>query len=169
MLLSTLLPKANQRAPGSQQQTQTITMDIVEDKSVEEEETGASVVSNDTDLEIFGLHNGGNGRNCSVHTECGRCVQRGDVFRLVRCIVVVAGRSETAVKAVKVIDGVDTCTVGFVPRVFVDFPKVVNHLDKFVQVIELYHDSCNSYKASLSKRNSGFCSVAFLDEMHRNE
>ena len=101
------------------------------------------------ELEVFGLHSASNGRSCSVHTECGRSVQRGDVLRLVKCVVDIHGATETAVKAVKVIDGVDTCTVGFVPRVLKTLPKVQSHLDKFVQVIEIYTDSPNTYKRSL--------------------
>ena len=121
------------------------------------------------ELEIVGLHSSSNGRICGVHEQCGRSVKKGDVLRLVGCVVDINGASETAVKAVRVIDGVDTCTVGFVLRVLKLIPKVVGHLNKFVQVVELYENSDNTYKRSLAHRNSGVCSVAFLDDTYRNE
>ena len=125
--------------------------------------------NNIPELEVFGLHGSSNGRSCTAHEACGRSVQRGDVLRLVTCVVDISGATETAIKAVKVIDGVDTCTVGFVPRVFKELPQVAAHVDKFVQVVEVYGDSTNTYKRSLSHRNKGVCSVAFLDSNYRNE
>ena len=69
------------------------------------------------DLEIVGLESNTNGRSCTVHSVCGQAIAVGDVLRLVGCIVQIDNITEDAIKCVKVIDGVDTCTVAFVPRV----------------------------------------------------
>ena len=98
------------------------------------------------DLEIVGLLKDTNGRCCSMHSCCGEHLEPGDILRLVSCIVTIDGTVEPALKAVKVDEGIDTCTVGFVPRVQATLPKVVNHINKFVQVLEIYSDSKSPYK-----------------------
>ena len=116
------------------------------------------------DLEIVGLESSSNGRSCTLHRACGASVEPQDVLRLVRCTVTVNGEPEEAIKAVKVVDSVDTCTVAYVPRVQASLAKVQAHLNKFVQVVELYGRSSNAYKRSKSAGNRGMASVAFLKE-----
>ena len=58
----------------------------------------------------------------------------GDLVCLVRTVVDINGKTESVIKLVKIIDAVDGCTVGFVPRVQARLPKVVNCLDKFAVV-----------------------------------
>ena len=121
------------------------------------------------DLEIVGLNSCTNGRSCSLHPICGKSVVVGDVLRLVECIVTINNNTETAIKCVKVVDGVDTCTVAYVPRVVAKLEHVQDHLNKFVQVVELYGEAENSFKWSKSHRNLGMASCALLrDEYGRN-
>lgn len=96
------------------------------------------------DLEIVGLASSTNGRSCTLHTCCGEHVEHGDVLCLVKTVVSVNKELEEAVACVKVVDGVDSCTVGFVPRVFAGTDRVKDHINKFVMVKELYEDSLNS-------------------------
>ena len=115
-------------------------------------------------LEIVGLESDTNGRSCTVHETCGESVEVGDVLRLVECVISYNGVNEIAVKCVKVMDGHDTCTVAFLPRVLASLPKVQQHLNKFVQVSELYNDSKNTYKRAKSQANHGMASVEMLLE-----
>ena len=119
---------------------------------------------NNADLEIVGLESSSNGRSCTIHRACGMGVAVGDVLRLVRCTVSVNRETEEAVKCVKVVDSVDTCTVAYVPRVQARLAKVEGHINKFVQVVELYDGSANAYKQAKSTSNHGMASVAFLKE-----
>ena len=123
------------------------------------------------DLEVVGLYGTTNGRSCSIHACCGESVKAGNVLRLVACIAETDLGEEESVKCVLVnSDGVDTCTVGFIPRVFVRHGKVTNHMNKFIVVKELYRDSDNTYKRQVSHRNLGAASANFLDEDEgRNE
>lgn len=122
------------------------------------------------DLEIVGLEASSNGRSCTIHKACGASVEVGDVLRLVRCTVTVNGTTEEALKCVKVVDSVDTCTVAFVPRVQATLPKVEEHVNKFVQVVEVYANSESNYKRSKGATNKGMAAVAFLKEdQYRNE
>eukprot|EP00977_Amphora_coffeiformis_P024177 scaffold15108_cov180-Amphora_coffeaeformis.AAC.53 len=121
------------------------------------------------DFEVVGLQSSSNGRSCSIHECCGEDVMVGDVLRLVACTVAVQGVVEEAIKAVKVVEGIDQCTVGFVPRAFKDLPAVKNQLNKFVQVCEVYKDSPNGYKRDKSYKNCGMARVTTLDEEGQNE
>jgi hypothetical protein len=58
-------------------------------------------------------------------------VDAGDILRLVWTIVDINGRTESAIKLVEIVGGVNGCTFGFVPRVQSKLPKVVDCLDKF--------------------------------------
>eukprot|EP00977_Amphora_coffeiformis_P013800 scaffold3718_cov131-Amphora_coffeaeformis.AAC.2 len=107
---------------------------------------------------------------------CGNthCVRAQIVLRLamsyvVACTVSVEGTVEEAIKLVRVMDGVDQCTVGFVPRVLMSLPAVKNQMNKFVQVTELYHDSDNTYKKDKSYKNCGIAWVITLDDEGQNE
>jgi hypothetical protein len=93
----------------------------------------------------------------------------GDLLRLVRTVVDIDGRTETAIKLVRIVDGYDGCTVGFVPRVHSRLRKVVDCLDKFAVVQELYSSSNNSYKREKSAKNRGMASACLLDYIPRNE
>jgi hypothetical protein len=53
---------------------------------------------------------------------------------------------EEAIKFVRVLDGVDCCNVGFVPRVQGSLKSVRECLDGFVIVAELYSFFDNNYK-----------------------
>ena len=122
------------------------------------------------DIEIVGLSSNTNGRSCTLHAVCGDAVEVGDVLRLVPCVVTINHETEEAIKVVKVVDGVDTCTVAFVPRVQSSLPGVKGHTYKFVQVIELYSKSDSPYKRSKSQSNRGMARVSLLDpEEGRNE
>eukprot|EP00977_Amphora_coffeiformis_P015470 scaffold4511_cov171-Amphora_coffeaeformis.AAC.36 len=121
------------------------------------------------DFEVVGLLSSSNGRCCTIHHCCGEEVEVGDVLRLVACTVSVDGAVEEAIKVIKVVDGVDQCTVGFVPRVLMSLPAVKNHVNKFVQVSELYHDSDNTCKKDKSYKNCGMARVSTLDKEGQNE
>ena len=79
----------------------------------------------------------------------------GDVLRLVECVVTVNNVTKRAIKCVKVINGVDTCTVAFVSCVIAKLEHVLAHLNKFVQVVELYGKAENLFKWSKSHCNLG--------------
>lgn len=114
------------------------------------------------DLEIVGLESSTNGRSCSIHTACGTSVKKGDILRLVPCVVTINHEVEPALKCVKVIDAVDTCTVGFVPRVQSQLKRIREHSDQFVQVTELYAESESPYKRTKSYSNHGMASAVLL-------
>ena len=121
-------------------------------------------------LEIVGLESDTNGRSCTVHETCGESVEVGDALRLVECVISHNGVNKIAVKCVKVMDGQDTCTVAFLPRALASLPKVQQHLNKFVQVSELYNDSKNMYKRAKSQANHGMALVEMpLEDVGRTE
>ena len=121
------------------------------------------------DSEIVGLSSSTNGRSCTLHGCCGDCVEQGDVLRLVPYVVTIGNTPEEAIKLVKVVDAMDTCTVAFIPRVQASLERVQKHLRKFVQVVEIYSCSDSPYKRSKSKSNRGMARVTLLDDEGRKE
>ena len=87
------------------------------------------------------------------------CVEPGDVLRFVKTVVAHNKVVEEAMKCVKVINGVNTCTVGFVSRNCICLPKAQEHLNKFVQVERLYHSSKNPFERSNAAANYRVASV----------
>eukprot|EP00977_Amphora_coffeiformis_P019130 scaffold6915_cov170-Amphora_coffeaeformis.AAC.7 len=98
------------------------------------------------DFEIVGLPSSNNGRRCCLYECCGKEVFVGDVLQLVACTVAVEEVVEDAIKLVKVVEGIDQCTVS-----------------------ELYHNSDNTYKRDKSYKNCGTERVSTLDEEGKNE
>ena len=128
------------------------------------------------DVEIVGLHERTFGRSCTTHECCGRTIQVGDVLRLVSMYIPIPPQDvvdgvvdEYAIKVTKIEDGVDMCTVGFIPRYAIRVPHVRQHVNKFVQVTEVYDNSSNLYKKDLSIQNRGMASAAFINELQEGE
>ena len=104
----------------------------LDDSSISEVEDDVSAVGQATDFEIVGLYGSSNGRSCCFHMACGKDVEVGNVLCLVRTVVDINDNTELAIKLVKIVDGVDGCTIGFIPRVQSRIPKVVDCLNKFI-------------------------------------
>jgi hypothetical protein len=121
------------------------------------------------DIEIVGLYSGENDRSCTGHKICGEAVKLGDILRLKNTVVTINGAAEEAVKLVKIDNGMETCTVAFIPRVLARLPKVQMQIGKTVQVVELYKDSGNSQKRLMSHQNKGMASAVFVDLIPQQE
>jgi hypothetical protein len=92
-----------------------------------------------------------------------------DLLRLVQTVVEVNGVVEEAVKYVRIVDGVDCCNVGFVPRVQATLDTVRNSIDSFVVVQEIYSFSNNKFKKEKSDKNRGMAGCNFLKNDTTNE
>lgn len=122
------------------------------------------------DIEIVGLAYNTNGRSCTVHKCCGEDVLHGNVLHLVKRVIMVDGNTKEAIACVKVVDGMDRCTIAFVSRIFANTERVQSHINKFVMVKELYEFLPNFYKWSKGQKNFGMASVCFLmEDEGRNE
>ena len=127
-------------------------------------------------LEIPGLCSTINGRSCTAHALYGDHVNPGDVLQLVKCAVEHNSKVKEAIKCIKVIDGVDTCTVACLPWNCLAPPKVQNHIDKFVQMVELCGHSKNAHKltkpvpiAALHPLNCWTRTKATMNEQNMND
>jgi hypothetical protein len=123
----------------------------------------------DVDLEIVGLFGSNNGRSCCIHKQCGMAVKVGDVFRLKDTVVTINNKTEIAVKAVKISDGVEGCTVGFVPRIILQTPILARNINCFCVVKELYDQSESAFLRQKSHRNLGMAGVVLLNKIQRQE
>jgi hypothetical protein len=126
-------------------------------------------VDEGSNLEIVGLDSLTNSGSCTCHATCGEYVAVGDVLRLVKCVVIVNGRTEDAVKLVNIQDATNSCTVAYVPRAATKLPKVTKNINRCAQVVTMYKDSTSSYKRRMSHQNKGMASIVFLDEFPVDE
>jgi hypothetical protein len=77
--------------------------------------------------------------------------------------------TEEAIKLVKIIDGIDGRTIGFVPRVQSKLPNAMQNVNKFCIVTELYHASSSSYKKKEGEKNQGMTGAILLNCIPFNE
>ena len=150
----------------------------VDSEEIENEEvasTDAEICESvDSDFQIVGLMSSTNGRSCTRHSCCGKELKIGDIFRLVKCVVAIKKTGteeiiEDGIKAVKIEDSIESCTVGFVPRAHMKLPVIRNNISKFCIVSELYSKSENKYKRIASLRSYGIAGANALDEIPRQE
>jgi hypothetical protein len=121
----------------------------------------------DIDLEIVGLCSSTNGRSCTVHKACGLSVVVGDILRLKETVVTISGKTEKAVKLVKIADGTEACTVAYLPRMVLNTPTVRRNINNFCIVKELYCKSKSAFIRQKSYRNLGMAGVVLLNEIPR--
>jgi hypothetical protein len=120
------------------------------------------------DGEIVGVLKGTNGRSCTAHLVCGEHLRAGDLICFRSVVVDVDGSTEDAIAAVRILDGTQTCIVGFLPRSIVkrrggEFPT------KYAQIIELYAESDNPVLRRKSNMNFGIASFRMLDDIQQQE
>jgi hypothetical protein len=91
------------------------------------------------DGEIVGLKGTSNGRSCVCHDCCGACVNLNYLIRFRLSVADVDGKIEEAIQVIRIRDGSESCTIGFLPRNIVKSGKE-NSIGKFAQIIELYFE-----------------------------
>ena len=113
-----------------------------------------------------------------MHECCGRHLHVGDIVRLKAVVLEVCyedtdegvepdRRLEQVVKAVVIVDGAETCTVGFLPRhVAARQAQVAVLNNKFAQIIELYNNACpGSARPNNSFKSHGVASYILFDNV----
>jgi hypothetical protein len=121
------------------------------------------------DGEIVGLNYGTNGRSCVSHNVCGVSLLPGDLVRFKAAVISRTFKdgssvTENALKAIKVVDGCETCHVGFIATAAVVSSRA-RFEDKFGQVMELYKDSPNSAVRRKDCEGGGLASFRLLDNV----
>ena len=120
------------------------------------------------DGEIVGLKGTSNGRSCVSHDCCGAHVTLDDLIRFRLSVADVDGKIEEAIQVIRIRDGTESCTIGFLPRNIVKSGKE-KFIGKFAQIIELYEDSESEVKRRKSHRNKGVASFRLLDDIPQQE
>lgn len=120
------------------------------------------------DGEIVGLKGISNERSCVAHACCGEHLSLDELVRFRLCIVDVDGKMEEGIAVVRIRDGSEACTVGFLPRNIVRSSKDKFN-GKFAQIIELYESSECAIKRRKSNRNQGMASFRLLNDIPKSE
>jgi hypothetical protein len=89
-------------------------------------------------FDILGTRMSSNGRSCIEHDVCGQAVQVNDLVRI-RCVQVVVNDVEkTVMEARLVVQGLNTCRIGFLPGHCVQHRRIFD--GKLAQITEIYQD-----------------------------
>jgi hypothetical protein len=120
-------------------------------------------------IEIYGILNSTNGRLCVTRFICGEHLNAGDLICF-RSMVVddVDGAPESAIATVCILDGTETCIVGFLPLSIVLW-RGRDFIGEFAQIIELYAHSKNPVLRRKSHQNFGVASFCMLQDIPQEE
>ena len=114
-------------------------------------------------IDIVGTGASNNGRSCSHHNVCGSILEENMVVRI-RFVFISKknGKEEPALAVYNVLDGVDLCRVGFLPRHFLKNYKAYDGV--LAQITEVFSidSSSDSYERNRAIRNYGMCRAAII-------
>ena len=113
--------------------------------------------------EIVGLREKTNGRQCKSHACCGDNIRPGSIVTFKLAVVVIKGKKEEAIKVIHVIDGKETCTVGFLPKSILK-DKRYHYLNKMARIILCYEDSPDKDIRKRDYKNKGVTSFSFIQD-----
>ena len=105
-------------------------------------------------VEIVGVNSATNGRSCEEHPICGEVVIEDMVLCLRKVQVLINQQEKSAVMAFWVLDGIDCCHIGHLPKAYVK--KWKQYEGALGQVVEVYSgDSDSPTKHQKFHRNHG--------------
>jgi hypothetical protein len=113
-------------------------------------------------VEIVGIAESNRGRSCSNHACCGDFLTEDAVVRFRICdIVNDDDEHETAIEAVRVTRGKDSCRVGFLPKMYLS--EMEEYDGKLAQVSFIFKNSSDKKELSKNKKNRGMCRAHIID------
>lgn len=108
-------------------------------------------------VNVVGICNGDNGRQCSEHRICGDSITLGTAVRFLVTVVSRNDKMEYAIGAYRIEEGRTTCLVGFVPSVHVK--DWLDYEDRIGQVVGIARKatSYGSCVVHLIPKQIGYC------------
>ena len=124
-------------------------------------------------FEIVGTKYSNNGRSCSDHRACGALLHVDAVVSIRDVQIQISDVPELALAAHLVVDGQDTCRVGFLKKNLVKHAFLYS--GKLARITEIYsEDDANSVKKKIYHKNGGCARAELLEwvdlgELHDND
>lgn len=112
--------------------------------------------------EIVGLRGTTNGRSCDVHACCGETLRTNDLVKFRSVGVAVGNKQERAIAAVRLEEGVERCTVGFLP-VYMLFTQG-DLVGKVARIEKTYQGSDNVAEREMDHRMVGVARFAVVND-----
>ena len=114
-------------------------------------------------VHIVGTNIGDRGHSCCLHTmvPCGTSLRVDDWVKF--CLVQLddEGLHEDAIDVRRIVQGVETCRVGFLPRTYV--PHFERYINKFAQVREVWSaEEESKTKRYMFHHNHGCCIAGMM-------
>ena len=110
-------------------------------------------------VEIVGVNSPMNGQSCEEHPICGEVVIEDVVLHLRKVQVLM--NQQSAIAAFWILDGIDRCRIGYLPKAFVKNWKQYD--GALVQVVEVYSgDSDSPMKRQKFHRSHGLAVAVII-------
>ena len=93
-------------------------------------------------VEIVHVNSPTNGQSCEEHPICGEVVIEDVVLHLRKVQVLINQQEQSAIAAFWVLNGIDCCHIGYLPKVYVKNWKQYD--GALVQVVEVYSGDSDS-------------------------
>ena len=117
-------------------------------------------------VEIVGIARGDRGRSCEEYDVCGAVLQEDCVVWIWHVQIIGAtGNEESALAAYWISNGIDCCSVGFLPRHLLK--QWEENDGSIAQVVDIYKGSDSPAKKRKNVRNSGYCEAVLNEDTHR--
>ena len=111
-------------------------------------------------FEIVGTKYSNNGRSCSEHRACGALLHVDAVVSIRDVQIQISDVPELALAAHLVVDGQDTCRVGFLKKNLVKHAFLYS--GKLARITEIYsEDDANSVKKKFITRMEGVLALSY--------
>ena len=112
-------------------------------------------------VEIVGVNSPTNRQSCEEHPICGEVVIEDVVLHLRKVQVLMNQQEQSAIAAFWVLDGIDRCCIGYLPKAYVKNWKQYD--GALVQAVEVYSgDSDSSTKRQKFHRNHGLAVAVII-------
>ena len=119
-------------------------------------------------FEIVGTKYSNNGRSCRHHRACGALLYEDALVSIRKVEVEISKIPEPALAVYLVVDGRDTCRVGFLKKNLVKHSNL--YVGKLAQVNEIYSDeSASSIKKKINHQNGGCARAELLEWVDEND
>ena len=123
------------------------------------------VISEHPDHHIVGVLDSSHGQGCVVHRCCGESLRPDDLVRFRTTFLDdPSGEVIDAMKVIKIVDGIEGCCVGFLPRrLAADYKD--KYATKFAQILAVYSETERVPAKRKREHSLGIATFTLLDDI----
>ena len=118
-------------------------------------------------VDIVGINCGDNGRSCEEFPVCGDALKHDSLVRIRSEQMMIEGVEQAVMSVFWVMDGVDRCRVGFLPKHFLRYKQAYD--GRLAQIIQFLAKSDSPGDRAKSHRNHGVARAVLVDTVPKEQ